>query len=154
DQTVRSFWHGQPLNPYHVLCLNSFVERGCSVELFSYDASLVVPAGVRCRDANEVWPTDRVLRYQTGFGAGSPALHANLFRYAMLHRLGGWWIDMDVILLRAPLPDAPLFFARESTGHIVNGTLKFPPGNVVLAECVSEAARLSDSVQWGETGPR
>src|SRR5437763_9619614 len=134
DETVRSFWHGRPLSAYQVLCLRSFVDRGHTVEVFSYDPSLVVPDGVVRRDANEIWPTNRVLQYQTGFGTGSPALHANLFRHAMLHRLGGWWIDLDVVLLRTELPQQPIYFARESTGHIVTGTLKFPPGHDLLAE--------------------
>ena len=124
------------------------------MEVFSYDPDFAVPAGVLRRDAHEIWPTDRVMRYQTGFGTGSPALHANLFRYAMLHRLGGWWIDLDVILLRTELPQQPIYFARESTERIVPGTLKFPAGHDLLADCIRECVKAAEAATWGQTGSR
>jgi hypothetical protein len=154
DQTVRAFWHGRPLTAYHRLCLRSFADRGHAVEIFSYDRDLAAPDGVRLRDANEIWPTDRVMHYQSGFGSGSPSLHSNLFRYAMLHRLGGWWIDMDVVLLRPALPEEPIYFARESTRHIVPGTLKFPAGHDLLADCIRECVSLGEGATWGQTGSR
>lgn len=153
-QTVGTFWHGSPLTAYHHLCLRSFADRGYPVELFSYDCDLVVPDGVHLRDANEIWPTDRVMRYQSGFGIGSPSLHSNLFRYAMLHRLGGWWIDMDVVLLRSELPEQQIYFARESTQQIGTGTLKFPPGHSLLADCIRECVRQGEAATWGQTGSR
>jgi hypothetical protein len=154
DQAVRTFWHGSPLSAYQLLCLRSFVDRGHAVEVFSYDPSLAVPNGVLCRDADEIWPTDRVMHYQIGFGTGSPSLHSDLFRYAMLYRLGGWWIDMDVVLLRTELPEQPIYFARENTEYIVTGTLKFPPRHDLLADCVRECAKVGETATWGQTGSR
>jgi hypothetical protein len=94
-QTVRCFWHGSDLGPYQLLCLGSFVRRAHGIELFTYDTGLAVPDWITRRDANEILPVDRVLHYRSGFGQGSPALHSDLFRYAMLHELGGWWIDLE-----------------------------------------------------------
>jgi hypothetical protein len=91
-QVFRSFWHGSPLSPYQLLCLRSFVDRGHTVEVFTHGRELSVPDWVQQRDAHEIFPTDHVLHYQSGFGAGSPSLHSNLFRYMMLQQLGGWWI--------------------------------------------------------------
>ena len=101
-------------------------------------------------------PTDHVLEYQTNFGRGSPSLHSNLFRYAMLHQLGGWWIDVDVILLQQATPRAELFFAQ--MGRVESGlnpaVLKFPAGHPLLAEARDQCIRLGESVsRWGETGP-
>ena len=111
SETVRFFWHGSPLGPYQLLGMRSFVDRGHSVELFTYDPTIAVPEWIVRRDANEIWPTDHILTYQDENSRGSFALHANLFRYAMLHRLGGWWIDQDVILLRHELPAQDIFFS-------------------------------------------
>jgi hypothetical protein len=105
--TVRSFWHGSLLNPYLLLCLRSFVRRGCRVEVFSYEADPGFPEWIVARDAREIVPAQSVLLYRKGPGAGSPALHANLFRFALLDRLGGWWIDTDIAMLRGLLPSAP-----------------------------------------------
>jgi hypothetical protein len=97
------------------------------------------------------------MHYQTGFGTGSPSLHANLFRYAMLHRLGGWWVDMDVVLLRTELPQQPIYFARVNTQYgstAATGTLRFPPKHDLLAECVDECMKVGETATWGRTGPR
>ena len=48
----------------------------------------------------------QVAFYRHEFDGPSPALHANHFRYALLERLGGWWIDTDVVLVAASRPDA------------------------------------------------
>jgi hypothetical protein len=154
--TFRSFWHGAPVGPYQLVCLASFVQRGYQVELFSYDRSLEVPHWIALRDAREIYPTDHVLKYQIEFGRGSPALHANLFRYAMLHRLGGWWIDLDVVMLREVAPQTELFFARltETDRRVNQAVLKFPAGHPLLAEARDECIDLGESVAvWGETGP-
>src|SRR5215469_3998223 len=129
--TVRSFWHGPLLNPYLLICLHSFVRRGCSVEVFSYAPEPGFPEWIIARDAREIVPAESVLVYRKGPGAGSPSLHSNLFRYALLDRLGGWWVDTDVALLRGPLPPAPYFFAVEQ-GHFANSAMKFPKGHPLM----------------------
>jgi Glycosyltransferase sugar-binding region containing DXD motif len=64
----------------------------------------------------EIWPADHVMSYQNqlDIGRGSFALHSNLFRYALLFEMGGWWTDLDVVLLRPELPQQEIFFSIES----------------------------------------
>jgi hypothetical protein len=160
-QIFRTFWHGRPLGPYQILCLRSFVARGYRIELFSYDDQLAVPDWIVRKDAQQLLPADRILQYRSGWGRGSPALHANLFRYALLYRLGGWWIDTDVVLLRSELPAAPIFFAAErdfSTGTEVdtpfgNAIMRFPRQHPLLAEAIERCLAVGESARWGQTGP-
>jgi len=151
---VRTFWHGPPLDPCRLLCLRSFAAQGFSVELFAYDLDLAIPDGVMRRDANEIWPTTQVLRYRVGEGQGSPALHANLFRLALLQRLGGWWVDADVILLRPDLPDDDYFFSREDDPYLNNAIMKVPAGHALLADAIDYCGAVGDTAIWGQTGPR
>lgn len=153
-ETVRCFWHGSPLSPYQLVGMRSFVDRGHRVELFTYDPAIAVPDWIVRRDANEIWPTDRILRYQKDLGRGSFALHANLFRYAMLHQLGGWWVDHDVVLLRPEFPAQDIFFSLEIRDPLTAtfSVLKFPPGHPALAECVERCVALGESPHYGETG--
>lgn len=150
--TVRSFWHGPPLNPYLLICLHSFVRRGCRVEVFSYAQDPGFPEWIIARDAREIVPAQTVLVYRKGQGAGSPSLHSNLFRFALLDRLGGWWIDTDVALLRGPLPSAPYFFAVEQD-HFANSVMKFPKGHALMAQGAERCRQASMDVAWGVTGP-
>jgi Alpha 1,4-glycosyltransferase conserved region len=157
-QVFRSFWHGSPLNPYQLLCLRSFVDRGHTVEVFTHGRELSVPDWVQQRDAQEIFPTDHVLHYQSGFGAGSPSLHSNLFRYMMLQQLGGWWIDLDVLLLRSDLPDASFFFALgpppEAAHFVYCGVIKAPAGHGLLNDAVKQSrAIVNADTQWGQLGP-
>jgi hypothetical protein len=135
--------------------MQSFAARGHAVELFSYDRNLAVPDWIRHSDAAQILPADRVLRYQSGFGRGSPALHANLFRYAMLHQLGGWWVDLDVVMLRDDLPADDFYFAQmNATEPTLNtAVLKAPAGHPMLAEAVERCLAVGESAFWGQTGP-
>ena len=153
SETVRFFWHGSPLGPYQLMGMRSFVNRGHSVELFTYDSTIAVPAWIVRRDANEIWPTDHILTYRDGASRGNFALHANLFRYAMLHRLGGWWIDHDVILLREALPAQDIFFSLEAVDPIsaTNSVLKFPAGHPAMADCVARCVAAGETPLYGET---
>jgi hypothetical protein len=153
-ETVRCFWHGSPLGPYHLMGMRSFVDQGHLVELFTYDPTIAVPDWIVRRDANEIWPTSHVLTYRHGLGQGSLALHSNLFRYAMLHRLGGWWIDHDVILLCHELPTQDIFFSLETCDpvRVTCSVLKFPAGHPALAEALARCVTAGESPLYGETG--
>ena len=87
---------------YQLLCLRSFVDRGHRIELFSFEPKLDLPNWINLKDAAEILPKERVSRYLPE--QRRVAVHADLFRLALLHRLGGWWVDPDVVLLRAALP--------------------------------------------------
>lgn len=153
-ETVRCFWHGSQLGPYQLMGMRSFVDQGHRVELFTYDPAIAVPDWIVRRDANEIWPTSHVLTYQNDIGRGSFALHANLFRYAMLHRLGGWWTDHDVILLRRELPAQDFFFSLETHDpmRVTLSVLKFPAGHPALAEALARCVAAGESPLYGETG--
>jgi Glycosyltransferase sugar-binding region containing DXD motif len=152
-ETVRCFWHGSPLGPYQLMGMRSFVDQGHRVELFTYDPAIAVPHWIVRRDANEIWPTSHILVYRNNLERGSFALHSNLFRYAMLHQLGGWWVDLDVILLRPELPPQEIFFSLESRDPIraTFSVLKFPSGNPALLESLERCIAAGESPRYGET---
>lgn len=90
--------------------------------------------------------------YRAGPGAGSPALHANLFRLLLLERLGGWWVDTDAALLGSALPAAPFYFVVEES-HITNSIMKFPRAHPLLSEAAGLAREAGSDVPWATTGP-
>jgi Alpha 1,4-glycosyltransferase conserved region len=152
DRVVRSFWHGQ-FSPYEALCLSSFVAAGIQVELFSEAPIAGLPDGVTCRNARDILDQE-VAYYRHEFDGPSPALHANHFRYALLERLGGWWIDTDIILVAASLPAADIFLARQSDRELNNSVMRFPKGHRLMKAARERAAAGSDNARWGETGPK
>jgi len=151
-QTVRTFWHGGPIGPYQLLCLRSFVDRGHRVEVFSFEPIPELPDWLVRKEAEDIVPSSRVLRYlpeQRRF-----AIHADLFRHAVLHRLGGWWIDPDVVLLRTELPTGELFFGGLTEFDVIpTGAIKFPASHPVLTDALIQGAPFEDSVaDWEQAG--
>ena len=151
----QSFWHGEALSPYELFCLKSFIDCGYAVDLYTYDADLVVPAGVRVCDAARLVDRDEVFVYQAeGFGKGSPSAFSNFFRYKLLAEKGGWWIDTDVVCLTDRIPAFTDFFARQDTDFVACGTMYFEPRHPVMLRCLEQAMKLGHAVKWGDTGPR
>jgi hypothetical protein len=151
----QTFWHGGPLSPYELTCLRSFIDWGHAVDLYTYDADLVVPAGVRVCDAGELIARDQVFVYQAeGFGKGSPSAFSNFFRYSLLAEKGGWWIDTDVLCLTDRIPLDDEFFARQDADFVAPGTMYFKPHHPIMLRCLDQATKLGRNVKWGDTGPR
>ncbi|WP_439597212.1 hypothetical protein [Falsiroseomonas sp.] len=152
----RSFWHGGALSPYEALCLASFVRQGHRIELFTYDAELAVPAGVVRRDAAGILPPERIFFYESGLGRGSIAGFANLFRYTLLAREPGWWVDTDVLCLAPDPPEGPGFFAWEGPDRALvgNAILRLPPGDALLPAMLAARGAFAPGRPWGTSGPR
>lgn len=142
----------------------SFMRCGHPVHLYVYGQVGGVPEGVTVLDGRAILPAERICRYGPagGPGAGSLALFANLFRYALLNRHGGVWSDCDMVCLK-PLGDviaADYVIAteyRDRRRHVAianNCLLKAPAGSPFIAECntIAMNADLEKSA-WGELGP-
>jgi hypothetical protein len=154
DSVFKSFWYGPTLSPLEWVCLSSFTKRGLDFHLYTYDEDIDVPDGVTVRDAGAVYPEDQIFFYQHGFGKGSVAAFADLFRYKLLHEFGGWWVDMDVIYTGAPLPSKSTFYGYENALLINNAILRFPEKHTLAAAFLQEAEALGKDVTWGEAGPQ
>jgi hypothetical protein len=152
-QEFQSFWFGENLSPYEILCLKSFIDRGHAFKLYTY-GHLVVPAGVQLVDAGEVLPKDSVFFYQHWPESGSVAAFANRFRYALLAKFGGWWVDMDMVCLSDDFESFETFFALEEPGKINNAMLRFPSQHVAMLTCLEQATLLGQNIGWGMTGPQ
>jgi hypothetical protein len=152
DTTVRTFWQGGVPSPYQCLSFKSFADRGLRVEVFSYDPSVSLPRYVVRRNAAEIFPPERVLRFLPEQGLF--AVNIDLFRYALLAKLGGWWIDPAVVLLADELPRDEIFLAGpDEFGLLSTAALKFPlqhPVPVIAAEFATKNA--SAVAHWPKAG--
>jgi len=90
--TIASLWIGEELSWLDQLCLQSFVDHGHEVVLFSYNKVKGVPKGVKTAEAAEILPTDKIIRHAR---TGSPAYHADVFRLHMLQQTDYIWADTD-----------------------------------------------------------
>ena len=123
---VRLFWTGPPLSPYEELSLRSFVAAGVCVLLYATSKDLAVPEGVELIDAREIL-SGQVHQFTFADGVRSPALHSDLFRYLAIQEFGGWYADLDIVLVAKEMPRSKVYIARE-LDELVNGAvmLSFP----------------------------
>jgi len=149
-QVVQTFWHGEVIGPYQLLCLRSFADRGHQVEVFSYESRLRLPGWLERRNAAEILPRDKVVRQVDQ----DLAINGNLFRYATLNQRGGWWIDPDVLLLKPDLPAVDIFFSGPDVfGLTSTGLLRFPKGHPAIKAGLAKALALDDAVaDWEGSG--
>jgi alpha 1,4-glycosyltransferase len=156
---VNSYWGGGPLTQLERVCISSFVQNGAHYNLYTYEDPGGVPKGVTVCDASEILPAGRLFRYPAGtLNEGSVSGFSNLFRYTLLQRKGGWWVDTDICCLRAFETDREELYVREETRSgeffVASCIFRAPPASRVLRYCLETFARKDvNKIVHGETGP-
>ena len=154
NQPIQSLWIGESLSPMEILCIRSYIANGHEFHLYVYDNVLNIPEGVEVKDANEIIPQDKI--YVDAFG-GYVNL-SNQFRYTMLYKLGGWWVDMDTVCLKPFVFEEDFVFSSETSDPynriLVNTTyIKSIPGAKFLKDCLDFLEyRGHENIHWGELG--
>jgi hypothetical protein len=101
NSEINSLWIGEFSN-LEMLTLNSFSEKGHIFNLWVYSKPKIpLPKNVVIQDANEIIDQKEIFRYQ-GIGdcrKGSLGGFSDIFRYNLLYKKGGWYVDMDVTCL-------------------------------------------------------
>jgi hypothetical protein len=153
------FWAYGPFSKLELICVNSFIRHGYGLNIWTYRGLTNAPQGAALRDARKILPESRVFTYKNGSYAG----YSNLFRYTLLSRVGGLYIDTDVICLTpaAHLPDGPFVVSersREGDGSKVNCNVIFSPrpeaGDIIdLAYSFTNRFPV-DKLEWSDCGPK
>lgn len=150
--TIQSLWVGPRLSTMEQLSIKSFLANGHDFHLYAYGICEGVPAGTVIKDASELVPESEVHKYN------SLAAFSDMFRYKMLHDVGGWWVDLDTICLRPwDLQQEYVFTAGRASKDLVDvssGHLKAPAGSEVMRWLYEQAcARAHSKMAWGTIGP-
>jgi hypothetical protein len=157
--TANFFWHGPRLRLYERACLTSFVQKGLSVNLYTFNDKLDVPEGVRRIDARKVAKEDEVTSLTQGGKRGSIAAFTDLFRYRLFQREPGWWFDTDVFCLsevdafkQIEQSSAGLLVGEEAPGKL-NGAVLCVTDPSVALELEKRANAVGTVFPWGAIGP-
>lgn len=136
---IQSVWIGKALGTIEHLCIKSYLKHGHSFSLYAYH-DLDVPEGTTLLDANDVLPEAEVSTFQ------HPAQFSDYFRYAMLLKNGGWYVDLDSVCLRPLDIEAPYVFVRDNIDHfyISDCFIKAPANSRVMQFCKDTVATLGE----------
>ena len=90
---IQSLWIGEPLSKLEQLSIKSFIDNGHEYHLYVYDNIGNIPNGTIVKNANEILNKSEIFYYKNG----SVSAFSNLFRFTLLYKKGGYWVDTDLI---------------------------------------------------------
>ncbi|MDD2869437.1 glycosyltransferase [Neomegalonema sp.] len=126
---LATLWIGERLNDIEIASLWSFASQGQKVKLYAYGPVAGTPRGVEIADAGEILSGDPIVRHKK---TGSPAIHADLFRYAMIARTGAVWVDLDMIALKPFVFSSDYVCGFERPDSVNNAVLGLPQDSPTL----------------------
>lgn len=134
DYQIAMLWMRGNLSFLEQLCVQSFLDAGHHVVLYSYEPIGDVPNGVECRDASDIIPGETIIVHER---TGSPAPHADLFRYKLLEQSDRTiWADTDAYCAKPFQPLDGYFYGWESEHHVNIGVLGLPNDSQTLAALI------------------
>lgn len=147
---IQSFWNGPKLSKMEKLTINSYLLSGYQFYLYTYNY-LDVPIGTTLMDARDILSTDIFENFKNY----PIAYFSDLFRFELLHKKGGYWVDMDMVMLKE-YPDDDYVFCLERAKFnrfkLNVGFMKIPRNSKLMRECADYVLGLKKIDYWGQTG--
>src|SRR5271166_6167474 len=135
-ERLNSLWTGGELGPIERLSVISALSVGHPLTIYSYAPEKLgaVPSGAEIRDAGEVSPYESLAHYLEG---GWGALASDFFRYALLAKGLGTWVDLDLLFLKPIDFEDEYVFGWENKKSINGAVLRLPRDSDMLRELCS-----------------
>ena len=157
---IQSLWIGDSLSKMEQLCAKSFVDNGHEYHLYTYGDVKNIPEGVIVKDGNEIVDESEIFRYKNG----SLSAFSNYFRFHLLHKKGGYWVDADVLCVKPFKFDKDIVFVSEPIGQHYQSSLptsciiKLPKNSEITKEAIKMQKEhkkliLDGTLGWG-SGPK
>ena len=156
---LQTFWTGSPLSRMERAALQSYVNVGHTVHVYTYNpiaefkAQVPKSRHIRVHDARDILPESAIFKYKDreGVGKRSDAFRflpfSDLFRFKMLQKMGGAWIDLDIFLTRRlPFDRRPYAFSSERT--IQKGAYKKKETEVASVSFIKVDGPNSALMNW------
>lgn len=157
---VNSLWISSSMGQLQQLCLNSFIQKECTFNLYTYGEVQNVPEGVVIKNANEIIESSYIFKDNKD----SYATFSDWFRIKLLYEIGGWWVDCDVFCMKKFNFKNPYVFATEHVKHqnalgiqICNAILKMPRNSIIGKKILAKIEKRIDmgrlnEIYWTEIG--
>jgi hypothetical protein len=132
-ERLNSLWIGRELGHIERLTVVSALSVGHPFTIYSYAPEKLsgAPSGAEVRDAREVAPYETLADH---IEVGRGALASDFFRYALLAKGLGYWVDLDLVFLKAIDFDDEYVFGWENKNSINGAVLRLPRDSDMLRE--------------------
>lgn len=134
---IHALWIGNKLGAISRSCLQSFVMRGHKVYLHTYTEIEDIPKGITTVDANQIIPADKIIKHNE---TGSYALFSDIFRYELMRKVDGIYVDCDVYCLQPlTIPEHGYVLGFEDDNWINGAVLRIPADSKLLKSLLNAA---------------
>lgn len=145
---IHALWVGERLGSIAKCCLQSFILRGHKVYLHAYQKINDLPNGVCLIDANKIIPNDKLFKHKK---TGSYALFSDIFRYELLSKVDGVYVDCDVYCLKPIcLSSSEYLLGFEDDNSINGAVLALPPKSKLLRKLLEISNNPAFIPPWYE----
>ena len=125
---IQGLWIGEELSNIERLCIASFLYFGSEFHLYTYGEVKGIPEGTVLKNANEIIPKSGIFKNKKG----SLAIFADWFRFELLYKKGGFYVDMDMICLKPfDFEKEDIVYGKETGDTVSNAIMKFPKGSPI-----------------------
>lgn len=144
---VRGVWWGPKLTNIQKLCIRSYQDHGHEFHLYTAEPVQGVPAGTIIHSVEEVVPASDRNRFTC------ESHFSDWFRVNLIHKYGGWYVDLDTICLRHFDFEQDFVFVSENEFGAARDP-KLPPippshtRTALINGCIFKAPASSAFTQW------
>tara|TARA_B100001989_G_C24539211_1_gene466496 strand:+ start:162 stop:956 length:795 start_codon:yes stop_codon:yes gene_type:complete len=154
---VHMLWVYGELSLLEKIAARSFIRNGFFLNIWTYGINNIDIDGATIRNAREVLPeTEIFLNKHKSYAAFS-----DIFRYCLLSKHGGIYVDTDVISLKhadeIPICNFLVQERSQDKGHIINGNV-ISYQNFEKNSLIEKAKKFAlefpkSEIEWAEIGP-
>jgi hypothetical protein len=155
NKIVQSLWVGE-ITPLCEITLISHMNAGHDFHLYIFDGETDVtkiPKGVKVFDASEILQfTEKETDFHHPY-----AIFADLFRYELLYKKGGIWVDMDMFCNKYYDFSEEYVFGSPRKGLINIGFIKVPKRSNLMKIMKNKSKKIFNSldmIENTETGSK
>ena len=159
NHIYKSLWIGNELSNMEKLSIKSFIDNGHIFHLYTYGEVKGIPKGTIIKDGNDILDKSEIFTYKNG----SYSAFSNLFRFTLLYKKGGYWVDTDFVCLKPMYFPYKYAIASEPNENyteqlVTSCLLKLPKGSPEAEEGIRiqrehKAIILSGAMTWS-SGPK
>ncbi len=135
---------GGGLSKLEKLSIQSYLDNGHEFHLYIYDDVEGIPEGVVVKDGNEVLDQSNVYKDRRG----SYAAFSDWFRYEMLAKKSGFWVDTDTVCIRPFSFEEKFIVGKEDAEHVCGAVLGFPKDHGVVFSMLNACREFPKIKPW------
>ena len=156
---VQGLWIGGSLSILERLSISSFLKNGYEYHLYTYEEVKNSPDGAIIKDGNEILPQSEIFTYKNG----SVSAFSNLFRFMLLYKKGGWWVDTDLMCTQYydDSQDKYIFVSQPTIDYtdfrVTSYLIKADKGDSIMLEgyrkCLAAKKKILKGIIKWDLGP-